>query len=616
MMQATRVSSSLLTARIAVEGFNLSDRLSDAARAVENGGHDSTRRRRLVIMVLGMAAEPRWSAPGDRRLEMRWRELRATLLDAQIGGHLGQIAQSLPAGLVAEFTNPINAVRCAIELHRDVVAANAKAMDLPQLELRIGVHLWESRAPGSPTYEDGVRVAGSLQDAAEAGEIVVSAGICEHVAGAPDIAVEPIRRPRLAAIGGGAFRLAPRHFELQPPRRAAPKPSLAVLPFDGSANAEGDYFAEGIVDDIVGALSAISDLLVISRSSTAHLRGAVDVRAAGRQLGVRYVVTGTTARTANRLILVPELIDTETGTSVWRKRYDVAHREIFGLQQSIALRIARSLHPKLSKVQQQRLQTRHPESLDAYDLVLQAKHRMYSLDPADFASARELLQRAVALEPGYAAAYTYMAMWHKLNLGQRYSGDETSGTMDLMRAAESALERDPADAHALALLGHCKAWLHRDYVTALDLFEQAFAAAPNSAFVWGWSSPVCSYLGDGATAVARAKYALRLCPLGPEAYFFRTALGLADYTSGNYDEAIRWGRRAMAINPRYEANLRFLAASLAARGQLAEAREIGRALLALRPDFSVARLAARYAYKDHARKAAYAAHLRAAGLPD
>jgi TolB-like protein len=570
-------------------------------------------------MAMGIVSAPDLIEPGERHLEMRWREIRGKLVDPEIASHLGQIARAEPVSLVAEFGNPLNAVRCAVELQRDLQAANAKDSDLRPLELRIGIHLWQNRTGRHGSFEDSVKATSRLQEAADPGEIVLSAPAQEQIADAPDIATERLSRPQLEKALGGirTFRVVVRQFEVNPSQRATPSPSLAVLPFSTGTDVGNNYFAEGMVDDIVGALSGVSDLLVISQTSTLPFRGAkVDVRSVGRQLGVRYIVAGTTQRTADRLILAPELIDSETGTVIWRKRYDVPHGKIFALQQNIARRIVRSLQPSLSSDQLQRVQTKRPESLDAYDLVLQAMHRMYSLDRQDFASARVLLERAIRLDPGYGAAYTYMAMWHLFNVGQGYCEDENTASLDLLRAAQSAIDRAPGDAHALAVLGHCKAWLYRDYDAALDLFEQAFAAAPNSAFVWGWSSPICSYLGDGATAVAHAKSALRLCPLGPQTYFFRTALGLAYYTSGSHEEAARWCRRSMAINPRFEANLRILAASLAAGDRLEEAHGAAQSLLAVRPDFSVSRLAARYAYKDPARTKAFAAHLRLAGLPD
>jgi adenylate cyclase len=166
------------------------------------------------------------------------------------------------------------------------------------------------------------------------------------------------------------------------------------------------------------------------------------------------------------------------------------------------------------------------------------------------------------------------------------------------------------------LLGHCKAWLYRDYDNALDCFERAFAASPNAAFVWGWSSPTCSYLGDGATGAQHAEYAVRLSPLGRDAYFYRSSLALAHYTDGAYADAVRWSRRALATNPLHSATLRILAASLAADGRREEARIVAGSILALQPRFSSSRFAANYAYRDAKRSAAFGEHLRLAGLPD
>ena len=151
------------------------------------------------------------------------------------------------------------------------------------------------------------------------------------------------------------------------------------------------------------------------------------------------------------------------------------------------------------------VETKRPESFDAYDLVLKAMHCMQRLDPDDFAMARALLEGAIEKDPTYAAAHTFLARWYMLNLGQGYSVREHAEKNSFLKAVSRAVDLNPADAHALALLGHCKSWLFRDYDAALDCFERAFAASPNSAFAWGWSSPTCSYLGDGATAVSIRK---------------------------------------------------------------------------------------------------------------
>lgn len=594
----------------------IADRLSEAAVDIDES-HVSTRTNRIVAMSVAIATDQLDADADDRRIVMRWREIRAKLIDPQIAGHLGQIVSASATALNVEFRNAINAVRCAIEAQRDAHAANAGAGDEPPLELRVGIHAMEAGARGAQLYEEAIRRADLLEQAAQTGQILVSATVAAQVAGAPDLVTERLDEAPNARVAAGepVFRVVPVQVGAEPGRNR-PNASVAVLSHNPAAVAlQGGKATDGIVEDITRALSTIQDLIVVSRASTVHMRGS-EPRTVGRQLGVRYVVTVQSRRADGRFSVSARLVDTETGRVVWHKRFAAPERDVFDLQEKIARRIASALLPNLSGAELERIASKPPENLDAYDLVLQATDRMYRLEATDFAAAREMLERALKLEPGYAAAYTYLAMWHMLNIGQGYSGDENRESAEMLRAANNALARDPADAHALALLGHCKAWLYRDYEAAVDLFEQAYVVSPNSAFVWGWSSPICSYLGDGATGVARAERALRLCPIGPHSYFYRAVLALGHYTLGRYAEAARWSRRSMAVYPQYEANLRFLAASLAAGGRVQEARRVARSLLELRPDFSVGRFAARYAYRDPHRNALLAEHLRLAGLPD
>lgn len=589
----------------------------------DGNGDLSPEPRSAAYMVLGIIGAIRPAKLVQQRLNLRWMEIRARFVDREIAAHRGQIVQGTPDGLVAAFPRALDAVRCAIELQRDVPTANAAAGELPPIELCIGINTGNGQTAYEANPHETRDIAAVLQERAGPGAIVVSGPILEQIGGADDIETEAIglldmKKSRRQVH---AYRVAFRRIGAQAPvLRKAPlrQISLAVLPFrSGTEDRSDDYFIEGIAEDIVSALAGVSDLLVVSRTSTAPYQGEnVDLRAAGRQLGVRYIVTGTARRAADELKLSVALTDTDTDLVLWSGDYEVPLSKLFDLQDDISLRIARALVPTLGSAELQRSLGKRPESMDAYDLMLQAMYRMYRLDRTEFLTARDLLARAIALDPDYATAYTLMAEWHMLNIGQGYCADENAAMGDLVRLASNAIERNRQDPRALALLGHCKAWLFREFDEALDYFEQAFAASPNSAFAWGWSSPTCAYLGDGASAVVHAEYALRLSPLGPHASYFRSALAFAHYTNGEYDEAARWGRRAMAVNPLYASNLRFLAASLAARGRLQDARSVGRALLALRPDFSVKRFISRPSYKDMQRTLAMGEHLRLAGLPD
>jgi TolB-like protein/Tfp pilus assembly protein PilF len=549
---------------------------------------------------------------GELRKRLRWMEVRAKLIDPQIAGYAGHIVRRTPDGLFVEFSSAGEAVRCAIELQRDISAVNATGSDLPFIDLRMAIVPAEAEGRG-----EGAALA--LQERTEAGGITVGDAVQSQIAAVQGIAVE-LLGPAEEGVAA-AYRLVSRPLgEAAPLGRAAPQShaSVAVLPFAGTVDGHpDDYFTSGIVENIVALLARVSDLVVVSREATLMFRGtAIDLRAVGRQLAVRYVVTGAAERTGERLRLMPQLIDIETDTVLWDVRYEVPLSKLFDLQDRISRRIVRALLPNLSRAELRRVETKRPESFDAYDLVLKAMHCMQRLDREDFAMARALLEGAIEKDPTYAAAHTLLARWYMLNLGQGYSVREHAEKNSFLKAVSRAVELNPADAHALALLGHCKSWLFRDYDAALDCFERAFAASPNSAFAWGWSSPTCSYLGDGATAAAHAEHALRLSPYGPNAYVYHSALSLARYTNGDYEEAARWGRRTLAMAPRYAANMRILAASLAAAGKLEEAKSVGRALLGLQPDFGVRRVAVGYSYNAKERNLALAEHLRLAGLPE
>jgi TolB-like protein len=576
-----------------------------------------------ALMALGLAepAQEAWGA-GPRR-KLRWKETRARFVDRQVAGYRGQIFRGANNGLLAGFRRAIDAVRCAVELQRDIPVANSAAPDQEPIEICIGIDVCHLNTTEDEISAESNEIAAGLLERAGPGGIAVSGEIEVQLRGTADIETEmlgllPNRKSSRPIY---AHRVAYRRIgDLAPlPRQSALRQvSLAILPFgSGSSDRRDDYFAEGIAEDIVSALAGVSDLLVVSTGSNVpHAGDRVDLRAIGRQLSVRYVVSGTARRDGDVVTIAVDFADTDSGKVLWNEKYRVALSNLFDLQEDIALRIARAVAPRVGEAELRRSAGKRPESMDAYDLVLQAMYRMYRLDRDEFATVPGLLKGAIDLDPAWGTPYTLLAEWHTLDIGQGYCEDETAAMADLVRLATSALERNPSDARALALLGHSRAWLFRNYDEALDLFERAFAAAPNSSLPWGWSSPTCSYLGDGASAVVYAEYALRLSPLSPHAYFFRAALGLAHYTNGDYDEAARWGRRTMAANPRHTSNLRILAASLAAWGRVQDARSVGHTLLTLRPDFSIGQFVSRYSYKDPKRMALLADHLRLAGLPD
>jgi DNA-binding NtrC family response regulator/TolB-like protein/tetratricopeptide (TPR) repeat protein len=396
------------------------------------------------------------------------------------------------------------------------------------------------------------------------------------------------------------------------------RPSLAVLPFrvDGEDESKS-YFGDGIVEDIVGSLASLRELLVISRSSTLRYRGGdVDVRVVGRDVGVKYALSGAVRRSGPRMRVSVELAETADGAVVWAQSFDGVSDDLFTLQDQIAARVVNTIAPQVREAELRRALRKRPDSLEAYDCMLRGLALLYRLNPEDFADARTWLEKAIALDPSYAAPYAMLANWHVIQAQQGWSGpDAATNNAEVMRMAMAALQRDSFDAMALALYGHVKSLLRYEFDEAIALFDRALEASPSSAFAWTRSSPTHSYIGATAEAIRRAEEGLRLSPLDPHVFFPHTSLGIAYYVAGEHDEGARWGRKAREENPRYVANLRVLAANLAAAGHTDEAREVGQAMLALAPRFTVGPFVEGYPIRDPGRRDRLARDLRAAGLP-
>jgi len=317
----------------------------------------------------------------------------------------------------------------------------------------------------------------------------------------------------------------------------------------------------------------------------------------------------------SKIRTLAEFSDTETRAVLWTDRVEGSVEDLFALQERLSQRIVTTIAPHVRQTGSGRVLAKRPESLEAYDAVLRGLDLLHRLRRADFEQAPAMFLRAIELDGAWATPYALAAFWHSIRIGQSWSDDRRRDYDHVNRLATLALERDPFDARALALCGHVRAFLFRDYDGAFGLLKRAIAASPSSFEAWLRSSPAFSYVGEGAEARLRAQRALRLSPFDPQLFYAQTAVALACYTSGRFDEAAAWGRKATAHNPRYTPALRIRTASLSAAGRIDEAADVARALLELEPAFRVHPFVRDYAYRDGERLAALAEHLRAAGLP-
>lgn len=583
-----------------------------------------TQRRLCAILAVDVAGYSRLMEADEEGTHFRLMQLRAELLEPAVANWRGTIVKHTGDGFLAIFDSVLDAAVCAMDLQRSLVEIGAAQSPETRMMFRMGLNLSDTIVEADDIFGEGVNIAARLQTYAEPGAIVVPAAIEEQLRSHPGIRrvdlgdlhlkniSRPVRAYSLHVVDEVHFGQA--HGVPKPDVR----PSIAILPFRRNLTTEDDgYFADGIVDDIIRILSSLKDLVVISRGSTLGFGGSrIDVRAIGRDLGVRYVLYGGVARSGGKIRIATELSDALSGAVVWAERYDGEISDIFELQDRISVQVVATLAPQIRERELKRAMRKHPESMDAYDLVLQAIDLLYRMEYRPFSGARGLLQKARLHDADYAPAYAYAAQWHTFRVGQGWSADFQADSVEAARLAAEAIERDRYDANALAICGHARSFLLHDYATGADLLDRALEAGPSCALAWTLGSCTASYTGDGPQAVARAEHSLRLSPRDPLAFFYICNLGIAHYANGAYEEAVLCGRKAFAQKKSFRANLRTLAASLVALDRLEEARSVGAKLLDVDPDFRLSHYEKLCPWQGSDTRDLFMNRLRQANLPN
>jgi TolB-like protein len=497
--------------------------------------------------------------------------------------------------------------------------------DVPEAErirFRIGVNLGDVIVDGEDIYGDGVNVTARLEQLAEPGGIVISGTVFDQLRGelgcrfAPlgEQHIKNIERPVRAyrmMLGGGA---RPRE---RPALPLPDKPSIAVLPFENlSGDAEQGYFADGVVEDIITALSRARWLFVIARNSTLGYRNrGVDVRQVGRELGVRYVLEGSVRRAGERVRITGQLIDALSGAHIWAERFDGTLADVFELQDRVAEAVAGAIEPSLRGAEIERARRKPTESLDAYDLYLRALPHLTTPTPESNREALRLVEQALALDPDYAVALGLKAWCHLNAYLRSWAGDDEHERALGERAARRALALGQDDPTALVSGGFVLSLLAHDHEAGLAALSRSVSLNPNSALAFGASALVHCFAGDYGTTIEHGQRALRLSPFDPLGYRPLIALAYAHLFTGHHAAAVDYAERAVQANPGFDVCHALLVASLVELGRLEEAREAARRLTAIFPTFRIARRR-RAGFRDKARFEVYLTALRRAGLPD
>jgi TolB-like protein/Flp pilus assembly protein TadD len=521
-------------------------------------------------------------------------------VDPKITEHRGRIVKTTGDGLLVEFGSVVDAVRCAVDIQRGMIERNADIPTDKRIEFRIGINVGDIIIDANDIYGDGVNVAARLEALAEPGGVMVSRNVYDQVRdklsfGFEDMGeqlVKNIARPvgvhRVSLVDNAAPITISGAAVAKTEALSSGRPSIAVLPFANmSGDAEQEYFADGISEDIITGLSKLRWFFVIARNSSFAYRGkAVDVKRAATELRVRYVLEGSVRKGGNRVRITAQLIDAATGNHLWADRYDGDLTDVFALQDEITRKVVAAIEPKLLEAEGIRSQKRSAEDLDAWDMVIQANSLFWRLTKADGDAAIAILRRAVERYPDYGPAHSMLAFMLLLSQLIGWKIEESLGKQ-AVTYAERAAELDDSDPWAHLALGYA-AFSIRRTDEAVEEFQRALDLNPNFAAAHGYMALALGLAGRSEEAIAHGEQAIKMSPQDPQNAIFNTAIAAAHYLAGRYAEAVVFGRKALQQRTQFTSGHRIYVASLAQAGQIGEAREQLLRLKKVLPELTIA----------------------------
>jgi adenylate cyclase len=592
---------------------------------------------------------------------------REELIDPEVAEHRGRIVKLMGDGALVEFASVVDAVACAAAIQEAMTARNEGLPEDRRIVFRIGVHLGDVMVEDDDLYGDGINVAARLEGLAEPGGICISQQAFDQIETKLDLAYEdlgeqqvkniarPVRAYQVRLEGGvpvapktamrsgasatqifGAGLVVllivasfvagwwqPWKSDVEPATVvgvASPppdKPSIAVLPFDNmSGDAEQEYFADGMTEDLITDLAKVSGLLVIARNSTFAYKGqSPDVREVARQLDVRYVVEGSVRKAGGRIRINAQLIDAETGTHIWAERYDREANDVFELQDQVRAQIVAALQVKLTPAEEDRLARQLTNNAEAYDYYIRGLRQESFFTKQANRESRRIFERALELDPTFAAAMGKLATAHTLaaERGWSPSPEESLETARLLAEKAAALDSDLPQAHwAVARVYSRKRLFDGD--RAIASLRKAIALDPNYADGHAFLATVLNFVGRAEEALGHVETAMRLNPHFPFWYYY--TLGASQFMLTRYDAAVESFQNAIERNSAWPPPHRILVATYGHLGMIDEAEWEMEELRMLGIEPTIANWRSRVQYRDPAYLARYLDGLRKAGVPE
>jgi adenylate cyclase len=548
-----------------------------------------------------------------------YREIMVSLIDR----HRGRVVDSPGENLLAEFSSIVDTLRCAVEIQERLRARNAELPDNRKMEFRIGINLGDVIKEGRRIYGDGVNVASRIEGLTEGGAICISGTVYDQVKSKLALEYEYVGEHTVKGISEPVrvYRLR-REIETAIPELSGEfelpkKPSIAVLPFNNmSGDAQQEYIADGITENIITALSKVSEMFVIARNSVFTYKGRpVKVQQVSQELGVRYVLEGSVQKAGDRVRITGQLVDATTGHHLWAEQYDRDMTDFFDLLDEITREIVIALQVELTAGEQARLAQTH--SLKAWGYFVRGVSLLERFRQGDNAKARDLFERALEIDPDYPSAWTMLAWTHFNDARWGWIDSLGKPLKQAVELAQKALALDDTQPVAHALLGNIYL-LQKKHDQAIAEGKKAVALGPNSADTHALVAEILRFSGMFEEATTLCKRAMRLQPYYPEWYLM--SLAMSYYYLGRYEDAIAAAEKGLQIAQGrgggdfvWGSHVVF-AMNYVRLGREGEARAHAEEVLELNPDYSFEWDRRWSPYKDPALLEQQHRDLRKAGL--
>jgi adenylate cyclase len=541
----------------------------------------STTRRLAAILAADIAGDSRLMGADEVGTVQALREHR-TAADPLIAHHGGRIVKTTGDGVLIEFGSVVGAVECALGLQRLSAERNAGTTAERRMKWRMGVHLGDVLIEGEDILGDGVNIAARLEGIAEPGGICISEDAFRQVRGKVEVEftdlgeqnLKNIEQPmRVYGVRDRAVPLEPAMPATSRSSRLSEKPAIAVLPFvNMSGDPEQEFFADGIVEDIITRLAGWRAFPLIARTSTFSYRGtSVDIKKIGEELGAHYIVEGSVRKSGRRVRVTSQLIETDTGHHITAERYDRDLTDLFELQDEITHAIAGAIEPELLKFERERIAEKPQRSDDAYEHYQRGMWHHYRHNKADNVEAKACFRRALATDPDYPQATAALAI-SVLNAGfLNWSDDAERNYGEAFQLGETAIRLDPRYPTAHFTFGAACMYTHRSDRATAEMRE-ATELNPSFAAAHATLGHLLAYDGRSEEAIPIVEKAIRLNPADPRLFIMLPALACAHYQLRHYEQAVEIGRRSWTLNRNWPTGLTYVIAGLAQLGRIEEAQ--------------------------------------------